>query len=186
MCLRELGEPAGWVGVGVMALKVSGAEDEAGVVMGVDAAEGRGWSAVMVTEDVVVRDVLIADIVGPVVGSDAALEAAVPPPSCGSVRNTGCGPACDTMLKSLLMNVGGVALEVPGSDTSKWHTYPSLSIIEGHEGRAGWCDRLVLCWTAALDDDGVSYGRPGRCTICIVDGVVGMLASEQQIWSEES
>ena len=122
-----VGEPAGWVGVGVMALEVSGAEDEAGVVMGVDAAEGRGWSVVMVTEDVVVRDVLIADIVGPVVGFDAALEAAVPPPSCGSVRNTGCCPACNPMLKSLLMNVGGVALEVPRSDTSKWHTqaFPS-------------------------------------------------------------
>lgn len=46
---------------------------------------------------------------------------------------------------------------------------------------------MAICWTTALDDDddGVSYGRPGRCTIRIADGVVGMLASEQQIRSEE-
>ena len=37
----------------------------------------------------------------------------------------------------------------------------------------------------ALENNGVSYGRPARRTIRIVDGVVGMLASEQQIWSEE-
>ena len=82
------------------------------------------------------------------------------------------------------MNVGGVALEVPRSDTLKWHAQ-SISIIEGHEVRAACGDRLVICWTIALENDGVSYGRPGRRTIRIVDGVVGMLASEQQIWSEE-
>lgn len=127
MWFEGVGEPAGWVGVGVMALEVSGVEDEAGVVIGVDAAEGTGWSVVMVTEDVVVPDVLITDIVGPIIGSNTALKATVPPPTCGSVQNTGCGPACNTTLKSLLMNVGGVALEVPRSDTSKWHTqaFPS-------------------------------------------------------------
>ena len=39
-----------------------------------------------------------------------------------------------------------------------------------------------------LDDRlrlGVAAGQLGRLTKCIVDGVVGMLAPEQQIWSGE-
>ena len=120
------GEGGGCVCVGVMALELAGVEDEAGVVGGVDAAEGMVVSVVM-TEDVVVLDVLVADVVRLVVGVDAALDAAVPPPPCESVHNTGFCPACSTRLKSLLMNVGGVAPEVPRSDTSKWHTqaFPS-------------------------------------------------------------
>ena len=70
------------VGVGVRALEPAVVEDEVEPVGKADAAEKRGaW--VVVTEEVVVLDVLTADIVELVVaGSDAALDATFSPPSC--------------------------------------------------------------------------------------------------------
>lgn len=82
----------------------------------------------MVTEDVLIFDVLISDDVRlAVVGFDVALDAVVPPPSCELVHSTGVCPLFSTTLKLLLMKVGGVALEVLRSDTSKWHiqAFPS-------------------------------------------------------------
>ena len=128
----EVGDGGG----GVVGVEVAGLGDVVGVVGRVEAvAEVRGmWG--LVVEDVGVGvgvgvgvlDALIRVVVGPaVVGFDVALDAPVSPPSCESVHSTGFCPLFMTMLKSLLMNVGGVALEVLRSDTSKWHTqaFPS-------------------------------------------------------------
>ena len=72
-------------------------------------------------EDVEVLDVLILDVVGlAIAGLDVA--PAVSPPSWELVHNTGFCPTSSAILKSLLMNVGTVALEVLRSDTSKWQT----------------------------------------------------------------
>ena len=81
-------------------------------------------------EDVGVLDVLILDVVGLAVARlDVAPVAAVSPPSWELVHSTGFCPTSSAILKSLLMNVGIVALEVLRSDTSKWHTqaFPSSS-----------------------------------------------------------
>lgn len=124
-------EGVGWVddGVGVeaMALEITIGEDVVGAVVDVETAEERG-TCVVVTEDAVGLDVLFTDAVGlAVVGFDVALVAAVSSPSCELVHSTGFCPTSSTMLKSLLMNVGGAALEALRSDTSKWHTqaFPS-------------------------------------------------------------
>ena len=134
--LEGVGEADGCVGGGMMALELVMVEDEVGAVVGVEAVEERGMWAVM-AEDVVVLglipdvltfDVLIVDVVGKVVaGFEVSLDAAVFPPSCELVHNTGFCLSFNTMLKSLLMNVGGVAREVRRSDTWKWHTqaFPS-------------------------------------------------------------
>ena len=126
--LVVVGELDEYVGVGVRALEPAVVEDEVGTAGELDAAEKRGaW--VVVREEVVVLDVLTADVVALVVaGSDAALDAASSPPVCESVHNLGSCPSSTTILKLLLMNVGGVALEALRSDTSKWHTqaFPSL------------------------------------------------------------
>lgn len=125
--LEGVGEADGCVGIGVMALELAIVEDVVGAVVGVEVAEERGvW--VVATEDVVVLDVLDLDDVGlAAVGLDVALDAAVSPPACALVHKTGLCPTSNTILKSLLMNVGGVALEALRSDTSKWHTqaFPS-------------------------------------------------------------
>lgn len=120
--LEGVGEVDDCVGVGVVALELAVVEDVVGAVVGVEVAEERGvW--VVATENVVVLDVLILDDEGlAAVGLDAALDAAVSPPACELVHNTGLWPTPNTILKSLLMNVGGVALEALRSDTSKWHT----------------------------------------------------------------
>ncbi|KAL9070981.1 MAG: hypothetical protein Q9161_004481 [Pseudevernia consocians] len=115
------------VGVEVMALEIAIGEDVVGAVVGVETAERRGM-CVVVLEDAEGLDVLNIDAVGlAVVGFDVALVAAVSSPSWELVHRTGFCPTSSTMLKSLLMNVGGVALEVLRSDTSKWHTqaFPS-------------------------------------------------------------
>ena len=121
-----VGEESDGVGVGGGALEFVVEEGEGGKVVGVDAAEARGVGVAEVG-DVVVFDVLVADVVGLIMGFDAALDAAVPPSSGGSVHNKGFCPLYTTRLKSLLMNMSGVALEVPRSDTLKWHTqvFPS-------------------------------------------------------------
>ena len=115
------------VGVEVMALEIAIGEDVVGAVVGVETAERRGM-CVVVLEDAEGLDVLNIDAVGlAVVGFDVALVAAASSPSWGLVHRTGFCPTSSTMLNSLLMNVGGVALEVLRSDTSKWHTqaFPS-------------------------------------------------------------
>ena len=115
------------VGVEVMALEIAIGEDVVGAVVGVETAERRGM-CVVVLEDAVGLDVLNIDAVGlAVVGFDVALVATVSSPSWELVHSTGFCPTSSTMLNSLLMNVGGVALEVLRSDTSKWHTqaFPS-------------------------------------------------------------
>ena len=130
------GEAGGCVGGGMTALELVVVEGEVGAVMGVEAGEERGMWAVM-AEDVVVLDliadvlafdVLLVGIVGKVVeGFEVSLDTVVSPPSCELVHNTGFCPLFNTMLKSLLMNVGGVVLEVRRSDSWKWHTqvFPS-------------------------------------------------------------
>lgn len=130
------GEADDCVGGGMMALELVVVEGEVGAVVGVVAVEERGLWAVM-AEDVVVLDlipdvltfdVLIDDVMGKVVARfEVSLDAAVFLPSCELVHNTGFCPSFNTMLKSLLMNVGGVALEVRRSDSWKWHTqaFPS-------------------------------------------------------------
>ena len=93
-----------------------------------DAEVRRVWGLVREIVGVRVLDGLVLVVVGPaVVGVDVVLYAEVSPPSCELVHNTGFCPLFITMLKSLLMNVGGVVLEVLRSDTSKWHTqaFPS-------------------------------------------------------------
>ena len=87
----------------------------------------------METEDVLIIDVLVADMLIAddvelaVVGFDVALDAVVPPPFCELVHSTGVCPLFSTTLKLLLVKVGGVALELLRSDTSKWHiqAFPS-------------------------------------------------------------
>lgn len=107
-------------------------EDEVGAMAGVEAAEEKGmWIVVVLdvpTADVLIADVPIADVVGlAVAGFDVALDAAFSPSSCEVVHKTEFCPFCSTILKSLLIIVGGVALEVLRSDTWKWHTqaFPS-------------------------------------------------------------
>ena len=99
-----------------------------GAVVRLEAAEVRGVR-VPVIEDVGAPDVLLIPVViGPAAaGVDVALDAEIRCPFCKFVHNTGFCPSCSTMLKSLLVNVGGVALEVLRSATSKWHTqaFPS-------------------------------------------------------------
>ena len=67
---------------------------------------------------------------------------------------------------------------------------PGISIVERHEGRACRWDRLIVCWTMR-----VRMGVMGvplrerwlgkRPTISIVGEVVGWVAEEQQVWSDE-
>lgn len=134
--LEGVGEVDVCVGVEGMALVLAVVEDVRGGVVGgavgADAIEERGMR-VVVTEDVVVLDMLILDelildaVALAVVEFDVALDAAASPPSCEWVHHTGFCPSFRTTLKSLLMNVGGVVLEVLRSDTWKWHVqaFPS-------------------------------------------------------------
>ena len=120
------------LGVGVVVPKLGVEAYEVGAVAGAELAEEIGMLVVL-TDDAVVLDMLfidevLANAVGPsAVGCDAVLDTGVSPPCCESVHSTGFCPSCITMLKSLLMKVGGVALEVTRSDTWKWQTqaFPS-------------------------------------------------------------
>ncbi len=118
--LEGVGEVNDWVCGGVMALEVVG--------VGETEAVEKGRMAVVLTEDTVLLDVLVADVMGlAVAGFAVTLDAAVPPRPCESVHSMGICPSRSTMLKSLLMNVSGFALKLLKSDTSKWHNqaFPS-------------------------------------------------------------
>lgn len=86
-----------------------------------------GDVGVVVVGDEVGLDERMLDVVESVVEFAVAPDAAVPPLDFESVHKTGFCPLFRTMLKSLLMNVGGSALESWRSDTWKWHVqaFPS-------------------------------------------------------------
>ena len=67
---------------------------------------------------------------------------------------------------------------------------PGIPIVERHEGGACRRDGLVVCWTMRIRmgvmEVPLQEGWLGkRPTISIVGDVVGVLAAEQQVWSDE-
>ena len=121
--LEGAGELDDCVGVGVMTLELATAEGEVEAVMRLEVA-GKRATSVVLPKDVLILDMLVADVVWLVVGTfEADFDTKFSPPSCELVQNTGFVPLFITMLKSLLINVGGVALNLLKSDTSKWHTH---------------------------------------------------------------
>lgn len=142
-------------------------------VSGVEVVEVVGmWG--LVVEDVGALDALVPVVGGPaVVGVDDAVDTALSPPSCELVHKTGFCPLLTTMLKSLLMKVGGVALEVRRSVTSKWHTQAFPSSRGTRAEPVADTERLYA-GGKLLD---VVCGRgSGRPTVCKLGGVAGNLA----------
>lgn len=102
------------------------------------------------------------DLIADVVRLYMALDTAGPPPPCALlVHKTGFGPSCRTMLKSLLVNVGGVGVlassaAAPRSDTWKWHTQAFPSLRGTRAEPVAETDRLYA-GGLALDGDGGSF-----------------------------
>ena len=111
------------VGVEIMALEVAVVGIDVEAAWGVEVMVEEGVLVVL-ADDVVALDKLIADVVGLVIWRfDNALDIANCLLSHELLHRTGCCPSLSTMLKSLLTNVGGVALAVLRSDNWKWHTH---------------------------------------------------------------
>ena len=67
---------------------------------------------------------------------------------------------------------------------------PGIPIVERHEGRACRGNRLVVCWTMRVRMGVMkvplrAWGLGKRPTISIVGDVVGWVALEQEVWSDE-